>query len=132
MQTSLIEADTRTLMEQWGRWAGQNQYASLAYPSIEPFRIMVGGGLGMPCILDATAVLIDKAVAHVIARDELMGVVTALYYISRKDYSEIAEQVTRRRQRDGLGKINRQNVAELVRSGTAAVDMALTFDLAAA
>lgn len=129
MQVSLIEADTRRLLEQWGRWVGSNQFASLMYPSIEPFYKMAPERINddtrtpVPQLMDATAIIIDREIGRLIERDEEMGVTTALYYTTGADYSGVARIVSKRRD------TNRKRVATLVQAGTAWIDAALSAKL---
>lgn len=94
------DIDTTEILENWGRWAGGNAFSSLCYPSIEPFRRLYslpGETARVRPPLDTDmAERADKVMASLIKRDEQIGVVTALYFMTGMSYSDLAAHLSRR------------------------------------
>lgn len=114
-----IEMETKTLLEQWGRWAREDPARSLLYPHIEPYRKLYAlpGESAAPrcCISDTLASAVDKLMAKLIARDGEMGRLTWQYYVDGCDYLRLSK----------ITGVHRERVASLVRAGTAWMDAAI-------
>ncbi|WP_020208271.1 hypothetical protein [Gilvimarinus chinensis] len=110
------ELDTKTLLINWGIWASKSPINSLCYPSTEPYRRMysVPGEISPPVIDDKAALVADRILASMIARDETTGVLTALYYLTGASYQALAERVNRKVKGANL---NRKGVSALVSAG---------------
>lgn len=113
---SEIQMETKTLLEQWGRWGRENPARSLSFPRIEPYRRLYAlpGEMAAPrCyISDNLARAVDKCVAELIRRDSESGEITSLYYLTGCDYITL----------ESMTGINRKRIALLVRAGTAWLD----------
>ena len=119
MQTNLIQGETRTLLEQWGKWARIcPETSQLSHPKMAPFRrlILVGARATEPCISEDMALYLDASLAGLIGRNEETGIATAAYYLLGLDYTGLAKRIS------VYKEMNRHKIKILVDSGTAWID----------
>lgn len=105
--------DTEWLLEQWGSWRmdgmGVPRYVS---PSIGA--AAVGGGAEYT-LTDDAALLIDRAVAKLIQRNQQMGDFVWLYYGAKWTMVRIGESA----------RISERSAREIIKQGVAWIDSAL-------
>ena len=82
---------TEWLLINWGKWAKDNN--GLGYPSIEPYERMRASQSAGPQITDDEAMVIDRAVAELIAAKPREGDALARYYLYRPTYRELGRQL---------------------------------------
>lgn len=113
---SSIEADTETILEQWGRWASQSPLRTLMYPHMEPYRRLYslsGDQMRLGVFLsDELLECCDRGLARLIVRDRDVGETTALYYSTGCNLLKIERET----------HINRRRCGVLVRAGRAWMD----------
>ncbi len=104
--------NTPWLLDQWARWAQVNPGVSLGYPTVTPFRRLLGSTVPPPLISDDEATVIDSAVARLCRRDGEMGRAVVLYYFGGGNVSWVARTM----------QVHRKRADMLVQSGTAWID----------
>jgi hypothetical protein len=106
----------------WGAWASGNQFSSLCYPSIEPFRRMyrLPGDADKRTYNETLAIEHDRVMAKLIKQNEFVGVVTALYYMTGMSYCQLAEFISKNNK-----TVSRIKVSESVAIGEAWFDGSL-------
>jgi|GEM_PF-2316847 len=109
--------DTQFLLEQWARWVHTSSFAVLSYPSIEPFRRLLGTTVKSAAISDAEAGIIDATIAKLKMRDKEMAKVVIYYYLSNNNLSYVVANLN----------ISLNKARQLVEGGTSWIDAALQF-----
>ncbi|GLS27754.1 antiterminator Q family protein [Marinibactrum halimedae] len=106
--------DTPWLLDQWARWARSNP-DNIGYPTIEPFRRLLGSKGLSPAISDDEAMRVDAALSRLLARDSEMGEAVTKYYLYGGNLSRLAREL----------KVDRRRAEVIVKAGTAWMDCAL-------
>lgn len=109
-----LERNTTERLYDWGDWARKND---VSLGAIGTLGRLNGSTVPTLTIADDDAEQIDRIVAKLISRDKEMGTAVKLYYFRKFKYRNIAFQL----------KINKDKAQRLVKSGTAWIDGALTF-----
>jgi hypothetical protein len=110
--------DTEYLLEQWGWWRmdgrGVPRYVSPLYALIRDNNV-TEGGIKNYCITDDVALVVDRAVAKLAARDAQMGNFIWLYFGAKYPALRIARE-------NDMGEAKAR---ELIKAGVAWVDCAI-------
>lgn len=118
-QTATLKlTDTQFLLEQWAKWVLSGGVASIGYPSIQPFRQLLGSSVKGITITDDEALLIDATVARLKKRDPEMGKIVVTYYLSSAGGMGVVKLAQHL-------KMPEKRVRILLEAGTAWVDGAL-------
>lgn len=115
--TTMKLEDTQFLLEQWARWVHTSSFACLSYPSIEPFRRLLGTTVKSAAISDAEAGIVDATIAKLKMRDAEMAKVVIYYYLSNSNMSYVVDKLN----------ISLNKARILVEAGTSWIDAALEF-----
>ncbi len=110
--------DTEYLLEQWGWWRmdgmGVPRYVSPLYALIRDNNV-TEGGIKNYCVTDDVALVVDRAVAKLAARDAQMGNFIWLYFGAKWPALRIARG-------NDMGEAKAR---ELIKAGVAWIDCAL-------
>lgn len=110
--------DTEYLLEQWGWWRmdgmGVPRYVSPLYALIRDNNV-TEGGIKNYCITDDLALVVDRAVAKLAARDSQMGHFIWLYFGAKWPALRIGRE-------NDMGEAKAR---ELIKAGVAWVDCAI-------
>ncbi|MBC8980768.1 antitermination protein Q [Pseudomonas lurida] len=110
--------DTEYLLEQWGWWRmdgmGVPRYVSPLYALIRDNNV-TEGGIKNYCVTDDVALVVDRAVAKLAARDAQMGNFIWLYFGAKWPALRIARD-------NDMGEAKAR---ELIKAGVAWVDCAI-------
>lgn len=110
--------DTEYLLEQWGWWRmdgmGVPRYVSPLYGLIRDNNV-TEGGIKNYCVTDDVALVVDRAVAKLAARDAQMGNFIWLYFGAKYPALRIARE-------NDMGEAKAR---ELIKAGVAWVDCAI-------
>lgn len=110
--------DTEYLLEQWGWWRmdgmGVPRYVSPLYALIRDNNV-TEGGIKNYCVTDDVALVVDRAVAKLAARDAQMGNFIWLYFGAKWPALRIARE-------NDMGEAKAR---ELIKAGVAWVDCAI-------
>ncbi|MBN1080340.1 antitermination protein Q [Pseudomonas sp. 1079] len=110
--------DTEYLLEQWGWWRmdgmGVPRYVSPLYALIRDNNV-TEGGIKNYCITDDVALVVDRAVAKLAARDAQMGNFIWLYFGAKYPALRIARE-------NDMGEAKAR---ELIKAGVAWIDCAI-------
>lgn len=110
--------DTEYLLEQWGWWRmdgmGVPRYVSPLYALIRDNNV-AEGGIKNYCITDDVALVVDRAVAKLAARDAQMGNFIWLYFGAKYPALRIARE-------NDMGEAKAR---ELIKAGVAWIDGAI-------
>ena len=91
---TLVSNDTVYYLEQWGLWARTGAGEKLNYPSIQPFRRLLGGDTPVgPAITDDQALLIDGVIGQLTQLDEKIGRAIVAYYGNNGNLVRTAEKL---------------------------------------
>lgn len=110
--------DTEYLLEQWGWWRmdgmGVPRYVSPLYALIRDNNV-TEGGIKNYCVTDDVALVVDRAVAKLAARDAQMGNFIWLYFGAKYPALRIARE-------NDMGEAKAR---ELIKAGVAWIDGAI-------
>lgn len=110
--------DTEYLLEQWGWWRmdgmGVPRYVSPLYALIRDNNV-TEGGIKNYCVTDDVALVVDRAVAKLAARDAQMGNFIWLYFGAKYPALRIARE----------NDMSEAKARELIKAGVAWVDCAI-------
>lgn len=110
--------DTEYLLEQWGWWRmdgmGVPRYVSPLYALIRDNNV-TDGGIKNYCVTDDVALVVDRAVAKLAARDAQMGNFIWLYFGAKYPALRIARE-------NDMGEAKAR---ELIKAGVAWIDGAI-------
>lgn len=110
--------DTEYLLEQWGWWRmdgmGVPRYVSPLYALIRDNNV-TEGGIKNYCVTDDVALVVDRAVAKLAARDAQMGNFIWLYFGAKWPALRIAKE----------NEMGEAKARELIKAGVAWVDCAI-------
>lgn len=110
--------DTEYLLEQWGWWRmdgmGVPRYVSPLYALIRDNNV-TEGGIKNYCVTDDVALVVDRAVAKLAARDAQMGNFIWLYFGAKYPALRIARE----------NYMGEAKARELIKAGVAWIDGAI-------
>lgn len=85
--------DVTWFLEQWARWASQGRGLALGYPSMTPFRRLLGSTVKSCSLPDAVALEVDAAVSRLVRRDRRLGDALLLSYLAGRSAADIGRKM---------------------------------------
>ena len=85
--------DVQWFLTEWAKWSRQGHGVALNYPSMAPFRRLLGSTVRSASIPDPVALEVDAAVSQLVRRDRRLGDAVLLSYLAGRSAADIGREL---------------------------------------